>query len=341
MKAAIYYGPFDIRYEEAPRPEIGPNDALVKMKACGICGSDLIDWYLKDRAPLVLGHEPTGVITETGKDVKGWEVGDRVFVHHHVSCLTCHYCTHEDFTMCPKFRETHIHPGGFAEYFRVPAENLHIDTLKLPDDLSFEAGTLIEPIACCIRGLMKVDFRPGDSAAILGVGPMGAIFTNLFRIHDASTIVVSDSIKFRLNAAKRLGADVTVDITKEDPVEAIKAATDGRGADVVVVAAPSIKAYATAIRSCRRGGEVLVFSPVAPTESLELNMHYMFFNEVHLIPSYSTTHVETRMALNLIKSGRINSNSLITHKFPLKDLGRAMELAKKDKNCLKIVMLGT
>ena len=341
LKAAVYYGPSDIRYENVPKPEVGSDEILVKMKACGICGSDLEDWYLKDRAPLVLGHEPTGVVAEAGKDVEGFEVGDRVFVHHHVGCLTCHYCTHGDFTVCPKFRKTNIHPGGFAEYFRVPADNLLIDTLKLPSEVSFEAGSLIEPIACCIRGLTRLDFRPGDSAAILGVGPMGAILTSLFKMHDASTIVVSDAVKFRLDTAKKLGADVAVDITAEEPVEAIKAATEGRGADVVIVATSSIKAYETAIKSCRRGGEVLVFAPIAATESLPLNMHYIFFNEVHLIPSYSTTHIETRMALNLLKSGRINSDLLITHKFPLGELGRARELAKKDKNCLKVVMLGT
>jgi len=138
MKAAVYYDLDDIRVEDMPQPKPGPDEIAVEMKACGICGSDLMDWYLRGRAPLVLGHEPAGVVAETGRNVEAFKLGDRVFVHHHVACLTCHFCIHSDYTMCERFGRTHIHPGGFAEYFRVPAENLQIDTFKIPENVSFE-----------------------------------------------------------------------------------------------------------------------------------------------------------------------------------------------------------
>ena len=124
MKVARYHNAHDIRIEEAPTPAIQENEALVEMKACGVCGSDLMDWYLESRAPLVLGHEPTGIIVKKGKKVKDFDVGDRVFVHHHVACMKCHYCLRGDFTLCEQFHEPNIDPGGFAEYFRVPAPNL-------------------------------------------------------------------------------------------------------------------------------------------------------------------------------------------------------------------------
>ena len=155
MKVAVYYSSEDIRLEEMPKPKIGKEEVLVEMKACGICGSDLMKWYLKSRAPLVLGHEPTGRIIEIGEKVRQFSVGDRVFVHHHVACFTCNYCIRGDYTLCDQFHRTNIVPGGLAEFFIVPAQNLRIDTFKIPESLSFEEATMIEPIGCCIRALKK------------------------------------------------------------------------------------------------------------------------------------------------------------------------------------------
>src|SRR3972149_8254143 len=173
MKAAVYHSLNEIKVQDVPKPKIGSDEVLVEMKACGVCGSDLMEWYLHSRAPLVLGHEPAGVIVEAGKNVKGFEVGDRVFAHHHVADLTCYYCKHGDYTLCPQFAQTRLEPGGFAEFFKVPAPNLQIDTLKLPQSLSYEEATLIEPVGCCIRAQNKVGIRKDDSVAIIGAGPTG------------------------------------------------------------------------------------------------------------------------------------------------------------------------
>lgn len=338
MKVAMYYNPDDIRYEEMPTPEIGQDEILVGMRACGVCGSDLMDWYLRSRAPLVLGHEPAGVVAGVGERVEGFRSGDRVFVHHHVPCLTCHYCTHGDYTVCAGFRETHIDPGGFAERFRVPAPNLRVDTLRLPNGLSFEEATLIEPVACCVKALRRSRILPGDTVAIIGAGTSGIIHTLLSRSFGAGRTIVSDPIDYRLDAARRFGADLVVNPRRESLVEEVRGATGGRGADLVVVTAPNVRALSEGIEACRRGGALCLFAPTPPGEYLSLSPHRLFFSEITLVPSYSTSHVETRMALGLISSGRIRVGELITHRFPLSRTGEAFELAAGSRECLKVIV---
>lgn len=264
MKAAVYYAPQDIRIENIPRPRIGKDEALVEMRACGVCGSDLMEWYLESRAPLVLGHEPSGIIAEKGSEAMDFDVGDRVFVHHHVACLRCHYCLHGDYTLCDRFHETNIRPGGFSEYFKVPAPNLHIDTLKIPESISFEEATLIEPIGCCIRAISKCNLQLGDSVAIIGAGATGLIHTALSKIYGTRTTIVSDLLNFRLKAAKEFGADVTVNPEEESLVSVVKAETEGRGVDLAIVTAPSIQAYYDGLNTCRKGGKLCVFAPTPP-----------------------------------------------------------------------------
>ena len=339
MKAAMYYSQKDIRIEEIPIPEIGEDEVLVEMKACGICGSDLMDWYLKSRAPLVLGHEPAGIIIKKGNKVKGFSVGDRVFVHHHVACLTCHYCMHGDYTLCEQFHRTNIEPGGLAEYFRVPAPNLKIDTLRIPETLLFEEATLIEPVGCCIRAFRKSGIQPGDSVAIIGAGTTGIILAALSKIFGAAKTIVSDLIAYRLRVAEKFGADATVNPENEDLAGVVKAETNGIGADVVIVTAPSIEAYKAGLSVCRKGGKLCVFAPTQPGKHLQISPKELFFSEIQIVPSYSTSHLETRMALELIKSGRIRIKELITHRFGLVDSAEAFETALESKESLKVMVL--
>jgi len=339
MKAALYYSLGDIRIQDVSKPKIGQDEILVEMKACGVCGSDLMEWYLRSRAPLVLGHEPAGVIVEAGKNVKVFKVGDRVFAHHHVACLKCHYCRRGDYTMCPQFGQTHIEPGGFAEYFRVPAPNLQTDTLKLPRKLSFEEATLIEPVGCCIRAQNKAGIRKGDSVAIIGAGPSGIIHAMLARISGASQILVTDLVDYRLKMAERLGADLTVNVKQENLVERVKEATENRGADIVIVTAPNVKAVEDGVQIVRKGGKLLLFAPTQPDQYARLSPHRLFFSEITVIPSYSVSHIETRAALKLISSGRIKAKELITHRFPLSRTADAFQTAAKGKECLKVVVV--
>jgi len=339
MKAAVYYSQQDIRIEETPTPEIGEDEALVEMKACGICGSDLMDWYLKNRAPLVLGHEPTGIIAKAGSKVKQFNVGDRVFVHHHVACLTCHYCTHGDYTLCKQFHETHIDPGGLAEYFRVPAPNLQIDTLEIPGTLSFEEATLIEPVGCCIRAFNKSGIQADDTVVIIGAGATGIIHTVLSKIFGASRTIVSDLIDYRLQVAKKFGADVIVNPKKEGLKAVVNAETDGIGADLVVVTAPSLEAYKSGVSICRKGGKLCVFAPTSPGKYFQISPKELFFSEIQIIPSYSTSHLETRKALELMKTGRLKVKELITHRFRLADAAKAFKTALENRESLKVIVL--
>jgi L-iditol 2-dehydrogenase len=339
MKAAVYYGLNDIRVEDVPKPKPKPEEIVVEMKACGVCGSDLMEWYLRSRVPLVLGHEPAGVVAAIGGKVEAFTVGDRVFVHHHVACLTCYYCIRGDYTMCERFGRTHIHPGGFAEYFRVPAENLRIDTFKIPDDVSFEEATLIEPTACCLRAQNKLGIESGDTVCVIGAGPSGILHVLLSRMAGAVMVAISDLVEYRLKMAERFGADLVINPRLTSVVDAVMGETDGRGADVVIVTAPHQGAFVDAVKVCRRGGVVCLFAPTPPGEYARISPHRLFFSEIRVVPSYSTSHVETRMALRLIKSGRIPAKDLITHCFPLSRVGEAFQMAAKTKECLKVVVV--
>jgi L-iditol 2-dehydrogenase len=339
MNAAVYYSQRDIRIENVPIPSIDEDEALVEMKACGVCGSDLMDWYLESRAPLVLGHEPAGTIVKKGSKVEGFNIGDRVFVHHHVACLKCHYCLHGDYTLCKQFHETNIKPGGFAEYFKVPAPNLQLDTLKIPNGMSLDEATLIEPVGCCLRAIKKCDMKAGDSVAVIGAGATGLIHTALSKVYGAGKTIVSDLFDFRLNAARRFGADILVNPEKDDLLKVVEAETNGIGVDVAVVTAPSIEAYKTGMTICRKGGKLCVFAPTAPGRYLQLSPKELFFTEIQLIPSYSTSHLETREALELIASGRLNAKNLITHRFKLAETAEAFKTALESKESLKVIVL--
>jgi L-iditol 2-dehydrogenase len=338
LKVATYHALDDIRIEDKPKPRIAAYEILVEMKACGVCGSDLMDWYLRSRAPLVLGHEPSGIIAEAGKNVEGFKVGDRVFAHHHVACMNCHFCIHGDYTLCAKFLQTHLEPGGFAQYFRVPAPNLQIDTLKLPADVSFEEATLIEPMGCCIRAQDKCNIEKGDTVAIVGAGPSGIIHAMLAKLAGASEVIVSDTVDYRLKAAERLAADVIVNPLNERVAEKVKGVTEDRGADTVIVTAPNVKAIEESVSVCRKGGTLCLFAPTRPEEQVSISPHKLFFNEIRIVPSYSTSHVETRKALELISSGKIKAKELITHRFPLSQTAEAFKIATYSKECLKVIV---
>jgi len=337
VKVSRYYSRQDIRLEEMPVPEIGPGELLVQVKACGLCGSDLMAWYADEKAPTVLGHEPTGVVVEVGAGVEQFAVGDRVFVHHHVPCFTCHYCVRGFHSQCATFKATHIDPGGFAEVIRVPALNVERDVLKLPDEMSFEEGTLIEPVATCVRGVARAGLQKGDTVAVLGAGVSGLILLQLARLWGAGLVVVTDFVDFRLEMARRLGADHALHAA-EDVAARLKALNEGRGADVVLVAVGSSRAMEEGLALAEKGGTVLFFAPTPPGVMLPISPYRLMFEEVTITGSYSCTPQETRLSLKLIQMGRINVQDLITHRFDLSGVGEAIELAAKAGESLKIII---
>jgi L-iditol 2-dehydrogenase len=338
MRAARYYSSTDIRIEEVPVPQIGDGEILVRVKKAGVCGSDLADWYMQPRAPTFFGHEPVGEVVEKGRGTIGFEVGDRVFVHHHVPCFVCHHCIRGHYTMCDTYKKTGIHPGGFAEYIRVPALNLQRDTLKLPENVSDEEATLIEPLACGIKGMKRLDMHPGDTVAVLGAGFAGIAHVLLARLFGAGKVFIIDRVAYRLNRALELGADFAIDYTRENVRAGIEARNEGRGADIVVLATDSLEALRQGLDIAGKGSTVYLFAPYQPGQMVPVDLHRFFFEEVLLVATYSSSHIDTRTALSMIETGALQVKELITHRWPLDQIGRAIDTARRAQESLKIVI---
>jgi L-iditol 2-dehydrogenase len=337
MKVARCYRLDDIRVEDIPVPRIGPGELLVQVKACGLCGSDLVDWYVEKKAPTVLGHEIVGEVAEVATGVTEFEVGDRVFVHHHVPCFTCHFCMRGHYTLCETFKTTHLDPGGFAEYCRVPHLNTLHDVLKLPPDMSFDQATLIEPTATCIRGSERAGIQTGDTVVVIGAGPTGLIHMQLARILGAGLVVITDFSDFRLEIAHKLGADHTIH-ADENVVTILQKVNDGRKADVVIVTAGSMRAMEQALTLADGGATLLFFGLGSPEAVFPVSPQWLLFSEITMVATYSCSPVETRKALKLIQEGRIQAEQLITHRFDLAGVAEAIQMATEARESMKILI---
>ncbi len=339
MRAVVLTALGDPSVEDIPVPSIERGELLVEMKACGLCGSDLEKIQGEyTAAPPVLGHEAVGVIAEVGRGLEGFETGDRIFPHHHVPCNECEYCRTGSETMCPSYRKWHLDPGGFSEFFRVPRWNVdHGGVLALPDSMSFEEGSFIEPLACCIRALDRLGVPEGSSALVAGAGPMGLLILQLLPQWGAGRVMVSEVSPHRLEFASLVGAEAAVNPTEEDVVERVRGLTEGRGADLAVVASGSPKALIQAIRSVRSGGRIGIVGIPEESASLE-GVSQLVTREISLISSNAATEKETKRALELIGQGRVDVKSMITHKIPLDDFARAVELARRAES-IKVLLV--
>jgi L-iditol 2-dehydrogenase len=339
MRVARYYGWDDVRLENMKVPEIGPGEVLVQVQACGLCGSDLMRWYVDSKAPAVLGHEPVGFVSRVGSGVTGFTPGDRVFVHHHVPCFVCHYCRRGNYSCCETFKENGLHPGGFAEYVRVAARNVEFDVLPLPEGLPFEEATLVEPIACAIRGVERAGVKPGDTVLIVGAGVSGLLFTQLSRLWGAALVVVSDLVEYRLERALDYGAHATINPAVDDVQEEVQRLVGRPGADVVIVTVGNPSVMEQGLRLAAKGGTVLVYAPLPPEDTLPVDVCDLLFSEKTLVTTYSCAPDETRTALDLIRKGSVLTSGLVTHRFGLGQVGEAMRLAAEARDSLKVVVL--
>ena len=338
MKAAVVKDDSTIKITHIENPELGPNDILVQMSACGICGSDVEKVFGKYGQPsMKLGHEPAGIILKVGSQVENFTVGDRVFTHHHVACYskTCHECSHGNETMCEKYYQSNLNPCGLADEYVVPEWNVkHGGVLKIPDEMSFEEAAMIEPLACCLRAWKKFNYQKNDTAVILGVGPTGIMHALLARSVGFSKIFCSDLNDFRLDFAKKLGFEAVH--SNESSEKILQSQVDG--VDVAIVATGNLNALNSAINLVRKGGTIVMFGVPSKDASIDINMSNVYSKEITITTTYAASDTDTKNALELIASGTIDVKSLITHKYTLEDSQKAFEHAKTGDNAMKIII---
>ncbi len=337
MRVAVYYTNRDLRIEDHPRPEAGEGELLMRIEASGICGSDLMEWYRAKKAPLVLGHEVAGTVEAIGEAVRDFVVGDRIVTTHHVPCGTCRYCRTDRHSVCDSLRTTNYDPGGFSEFVRLPKVNVDTGTFKLPDHVSFEDASFVEPLACVVRGQRIAGVRKNDSVAVLGSGISGILHIQYARVLGAGPVIATDTQPFRRELASRLGATVAID-AKEDVPARIREANDGRLADRVIVTTAARPAIAQAFRSVDRGGTILFFAPTAPEENPELPLWDIWRNGVSVVTSYSGPPHDMRTALHLIAAGKVDVASMITHRIGLGEIGTGFRLMIEAGESLKVIV---
>jgi L-iditol 2-dehydrogenase len=337
MKVGMYYSNADVRVEEQELPGVGPRDVLLKVMASGICGSDLMEWYRIKRAPLVLGHEVTGEVVEVGEAVGGLAPGDRVFATHHVPCGECLPCLRGHETACRTLQEVNnFTPGGFAEYLRVSGHSVRTGMLKLPDSVSYEAGTFVEPLATVVRGLRTTGLAPGDSVLVYGAGIAGILFVKLARALGAGTVAVVDVDAYRREYALAAGADLALDAGADVPAEF--EAFSGRLADKVIICTGAAAAAEAALRSVDRGGTVLFFAVGKPGDALPVDFNPFWRNSVTLATCYGAAPLDNRQALELLGHGAVEVTDMITHRFTLDEIGEAFRTAARPGDCLKVLI---
>ena len=341
MKAAVVKGNSTIEIKNIEKQSLGSGDILVQMRACGICGSDVEKVFGKYGQPSMrLGHEPAGIITQVGTEVSDFNVGDRVFTHHHVACYSddCHECSHGNETMCKKYYESNLEPCGLADEYLVPEWNIkHGGVIKIPDSMSFEEAAMIEPLACCIRAWNKVTYKNNDSAAILGIGPTGIMHAMLAKLYGFGKIFCLDLNEFRLDFAKKFEV-ITINSGNANALEQIKSETTNQGVDVAIVATSSLNALKDAINLVRKGGTIVMFGVPSKGANIELDMSEVYSKGLTIVNSYAASDFDTKDAVDKISNKQINVSQLITHKYNLEECQQAFVHAKSGDNAMKIII---
>ena len=337
MLVAMYYKNDDVRLEEIPVPKIGQRELLVKVIASGICGSDVLEWYRVKTSPRVLGHEIAGDIVKAGEGVKNYKIGDRVFVSHHVPCNTCKYCLKGQHTACHTLHTTNFDPGGFSEFLRVPEINVDRGVFVLPDNVSYEEGSFIEPLACVVRGQRLIGIKQSQSVLVIGSGISGLLHIQMAKAAGASKIIATDINSFRLKAAKQFGADVILHAREDIPLR-IKEENNGSFADHVILCTAAMPAISQALKSVDRGGVVLFFAAPEPGIDVPLPINEFWRNGITLMPTYGAAPEDIEAAIEFIRHKRINLIDMITHRLELKKAAKGFQLVAKAQESIKVII---
>ena len=339
MRVAMYYNNRDVRLEEMATPRIGAGEMLVQIFASSICGSDTMEWYRMKRAPLVLGHEIAGRVAETGDGVVGFSEGDRVVATHHVPCFACHYCDSGHETVCDTLLGgTHFDPGGFCEYVRLPPINAERGTWLLPEEVSYESATFVEPLACVLRGQRTAGMRPGAGVLVLGSGIAGLLHIKLAVAHGAGLVVATDLSPERRGLAVQYGAHHALP-ADADVAGEFRRMNNGRGADVVIVCAAAEAVCRQALQAVGRGGVILLFAPAPAGTTVPLAINDVFWRrDVTITTSYAASPADCAEALEVIRSQRIRVDDMITHRFGLAETGKGFQLVAAGGGSLKVII---
>ena len=337
MLAAVYYNNHDVRIQEMPIPQIGDDEVLLKVMACGICGSDVTEWYRVPKAPKVLGHEATGIVAEAGKNVTQCHVGDRVFVSHHVPCNKCRYCLRGHHTACETLHTTNYYPGGFAQYVRVPRINVEQGVYKLPDDMSFEEGTFIEPLACAIRGQRLAELQKEDTLLIIGGGISGILHAQLAKAKGVQNIIVAGVNQYRLRLVEKFGDFGTIDARLDVPQE-LKKINEGRLADQVVVCKGTVSGALTALECVDKGGTILFFAVPDPTVRIPVPVTEFWRNEITLKTSYGAAPQDLEESLTVLSQKKLNVVDMITHRFSIQQAAEGFRVMAEAGQSLKVIL---
>ncbi len=338
MRAAVYYSNHDIKIEERPKPKIGAGELLIRVEASGICGSDVMEWYRRDKVPLILGHEIGGVVEEAGSNVKIYKKGDRVACAHHVPCGKCCYCLAGHETVCDTLRKTNFDPGGFCEFLRLAPINVEKGVYPLPDNISFEEATFVEPLACVLRAQRLAGGVKGKCVLVIGSGIAGILHILLARHNGADLIAATDIVDYRLSLAKKLGADTCFNAGQFQP-EALRKLNQGRLADLVIVTAGAPLAIQQALNSVERGGTVLFFAPTEKDAAVTIPFNQLFWRqEITLTSAYAGSPDDCRQALDLIAANKLNLKEMITHRFSFSEIEMGFRLVAEARESLKVII---
>lgn len=339
MRVLLYYSNADVRVTEMPLPGIGPGELLMRVFASGICGSDVMEWYRRDKVPLVLGHEVAGDVVEVGSGVEKFKPGDRIAATHHVPCNTCHWCLNGHPTVCETLlKGTHFHPGGFAEYVRVPAINVDRGVFPIPEHVSYEEASFMEPLACVLRGQRNAGLKPGQSVLVLGSGISGLLHVGLARALGAGLVVAADTITFRLERAEKMGADFVFQ-ADEGLIDSLRDVNGGRLADLVIICFEGF--VPLGLSSVEKGGTVLFFAGASEGATIPATINDLFWRtEVTLTSTYAGSPYDCSLALSIIGAGRVPVQESITHRLSMQEgpLGFQAVSSPTEYDCIKVIV---
>ncbi len=331
---AEYHSNSDIRIKHIKKPTIGKNEALVKMEACGICGTDVLEWYRKKSAPKILGHEMSGIVVEVGKNVSDFKNGDRVFVSHHVPCFDCYYCDNNKHSACDSLHSGNFYPGGFSEYIKIPEENLKYGTFKLPDNMTFDEAAMIEPMACAVAGQKMLKISSGQTILILGSGISGLCHTMLAKMKGLK-VITTDISSFRIKQAYNFGSDYSLH-ADELTDEKLKEVNGGRLADIVINCTGSDSAIKSAFNFVDKKGQILIFA--VSSKNIELSSVKLWRNEISVIFSYGAATNEISETIKLYAQNKINLMKMISHRIPLSEIVNGFKLVESANESIKVVI---